>query len=67
MTFTNTIRNLVLKHRVHARNREQSLLVRASDAIGMDRKDAIDFRSRIQGKQSSTFGTDYDLSPAAMS
>ena len=67
MTFTPKVRDLILKHRHHAIAREQSMLMRASNAIGMKEKDYINFQNRIQGEQPFSFGTVYDLSNAAMS
>ncbi len=67
MTFTAKVRELILKHRNRAISREQSLLMRANDSIGLKGRDYATFSNRIQGEQPFSFSSDYDASPAAMS
>ena len=65
MTLRKDLRRLNLSHRVRARKREQSLLMRANKTVGLP--GTTDYLNHIQGEMPSTFRTDYNYSHAAMS
>ncbi|MEO0455968.1 MAG: DUF4278 domain-containing protein [Cyanobacteria bacterium P01_A01_bin.114] len=60
------LRGLVMGHARNVRRREQSMLARMDEQVGLTAKDAAHYASRIQGKTSHGFGG-YDRSGAAMS
>ncbi|MEM9450429.1 MAG: DUF4278 domain-containing protein [Cyanobacteria bacterium P01_E01_bin.6] len=59
-------RNLAVQHHQKTRQREQSMLVRLNEDVGLPSEDAAHYESHIQGKIPHDF-SGYDRSAAAMS
>ena len=59
-------RNLFVQHHQKTRQREQSMLVRLNEEVGLDAEDAAHYESHIQGKIPHDF-SGYDRSHTAMS
>ncbi|MGF1492886.1 MAG: hypothetical protein ACFBSC_10635 [Microcoleaceae cyanobacterium] len=57
-------RALMMRHHHLIKNRQQSLLNRAAQEVGVE---VGDYHSTIQGKPSEHFRVDYDRSHAALS
>lgn len=64
MSTKNQARALMMRHTTQIRNRQESMLERAAEEIGMD-IDTNQYRSHTQGK--SNFRADYDRSNSTMS
>ncbi|MGB7414268.1 MAG: DUF4278 domain-containing protein, partial [Thermosynechococcaceae cyanobacterium] len=60
-------RALMAGHRQSIRQREQAMLTRLDEEIGLDTDKAAHYESHIQGKFRHNFVEDYDRSKAAMS
>ena len=59
-------RNLFVRHHQKTRQREQSMLGRLNEEVGLSSEDAAHYESHVQGKIPHDFGG-YDRSNAAMS
>jgi hypothetical protein len=66
-TMGERMRALVVKHVRSVRRREQSMLARMDESVGLTAADAANYESHIQGKLRHNFWTTYDRSQAAMS
>lgn len=64
MSTQTQARALMMRHTKMVRNRQQSMLGRVADEIGLD-VDTTQYRAHIQGK--TNVRADYDRSNAAMS
>ncbi len=64
MSTQDQARALMMRHHHKVRNREQSMLNRVANELGIE---VGDYHSTIQGKPSASFRTDYDRSSASMS
>ncbi|MEA5419531.1 hypothetical protein VB712_09870 [Spirulina sp. CCNP1310] len=62
MNTQNQARNLMMRHSLNVRNRQQSMLGRTASEIGLD----LD-TSHYESEQSGTLGSTFDRSNAAMS
>ena len=60
-------RALMIGRHQMVRRREQSMLARLDEEVGLTAKDAADYESHIQGKIRHNFWKTYDRSKAAMS
>jgi hypothetical protein len=66
MSIAEQTRNLFVQHHQKTRQREQSMLVRLSEEIGLDAEKVAKYENHIQGKIPHDFGG-YDRSRTAMS
>jgi hypothetical protein len=64
MSTQEQARALMMRHHHLIKNREQSMLKRAADEIGLD---DVEYWNHIQGKPHPSFRTTYDRSSATMS
>lgn len=67
MSLLERSRALIAGHRQLIRRREQAMLTRLDQEVGLSAKDAANFEGHIQGKVCHNFRKVYDRSPAAMS
>ncbi|MDR7993565.1 DUF4278 domain-containing protein [Thermosynechococcus sp. TG252] len=65
-TVNEMARSLAMAHHVMIKSREQTLLARMAEAIGMP-VTAAHYWNQIQGKINPVFGATYDRSPVALS
>ena len=66
MTIVERARSLFIRRHQKIRQREQSMLTRLDEEVGLTAKDAAHYESQIQGKVPHNFAG-YDRSDAAMS
>jgi hypothetical protein len=66
MSIETKARALLNRHHQMIRNREQSMLLRAVEEMGLD-IDATHYHSHIQGKTPSNFSQAYDRDRVTMS
>lgn len=64
MSTQEQARALMMRHHHLIKNREQSMLKRAADEIGLD---SAEYWNHIQGKPHPSFRATYDRSSATMS
>ena len=64
MSTQDQARALMMRHHHLVKNRQQALLNRVADEVGVE---VGDYHSTIQGKPSATFSSTYDRSHASMS
>ena len=64
MSTQDQARALMMRHHHLVKNRQQALLNRVADEVGVE---VGDYHSTIQGKPSPTFSSTYDRSHASMS
>lgn len=57
-------RSLMMRHHQMVKNRQQAMLNRVADEVGIE---VGDYHSTIQGKPSENFRSSYDRSHASMS
>ncbi|KKD35570.1 MAG: hypothetical protein WAN66_11865 [Limnoraphis robusta] len=57
-------RSLMMRHHQMVKNRQQAMLNRVADEVGIE---VGDYHSTIQGKPTENFRTSYDRSNASMS
>jgi hypothetical protein len=67
LSMAERMRMLAVKHVRNIRQREQSLLARLDEEVGLTAEDAAHYESHIQGKLRHNFWQTYDRSSAAMS
>ncbi|MEM9904914.1 MAG: DUF4278 domain-containing protein [Cyanobacteria bacterium P01_D01_bin.44] len=65
-SISERLRGLVVSHVRNIRRREQSMLARMDEQVGLTAEDAAHYESSIQGKVRHSFGG-YDRSHSAMS
>ena len=65
-SVTEQARELFIRRFRNIRKREQAMLTRADEEVGLTAEDAAHYESRIQGKVPHDFGS-YDKSKSAMS
>ncbi len=66
MSIQSQSRALMMRHHQRIRSREQSMLLRLHEELGLD-LDATSYHSQIQGKTPSDFTSTYDRGSSAMS
>jgi hypothetical protein len=66
MSVQQQARALMSRHHQLVRNREQSMLLRTLDEVGLD-VDTTRYHSHLQGMTPNSFGQNYDRSHTAMS
>jgi hypothetical protein len=66
MNTNQQARALMMRHHKMIKNRQQSLLERTAEEIGMD-VSGCDYEGTIQGKPRSSFRTTYDRSHVSLS
>jgi hypothetical protein len=64
MSTNNQARSLMMRHHHIVKNRQQAMLARSAEEVGLD---AADYWSNIQGKPRSDVRISYDRSGASMS
>ena len=64
MSTQDQARALMMRHHHHVKNREQSMLNRTANQLGIE---VGEYNSTIQGKPSANFRADYDRSSVSMS
>lgn len=64
MSANDRARSLMMRHSQMVKNRQQSMLTRSAEEIGLD---AADYCTKIQGKMRSDFRSSYDRSNSTMS
>ncbi len=64
MSTQDQARALMMRHSLMVKNRQQSMLSRSAEEVGID---AGDYCSKIQGKVRSDFRSSYDRSGSTMS
>ncbi|MGB3404735.1 MAG: hypothetical protein WBA77_18775 [Microcoleaceae cyanobacterium] len=64
MSTQDQARALMMRHHHQVKNREQSMLNRVADEVGVD---VGEYHLTIQGKPNRSFRQDYDRSSASMS
>ncbi|EAW34940.1 MULTISPECIES: hypothetical protein [Lyngbya] len=57
-------RSLMMRHHMMVKNRQQAMLNRVADEVGIE---VGDYHSTIQGKPTESFRSSYDRSHASMS
>ena len=67
MSVLERARALMMGHHQMVRRREQSMLARLDEEVGLTAKDAAEYESHIQGKIRHNFWKSYDRSKSAMS
>jgi hypothetical protein len=60
-------RRLMIKHQFAIKARQQSMLTRLADQVGLPLQNASSYWNRIQGKVHPSFRLTYDRSAATMS
>ena len=66
MSTQEQARALMMRHHHAVKNRQQSMLNRAANEVGLD-VDNVSYWDSIQGKPNSGFRTSYDRSRASLS
>ncbi|KOR34666.1 MULTISPECIES: hypothetical protein [Planktothricoides] len=64
MSAQDQARALMMRHSLMVKNRQQSMLTRSAEEVGID---AADYCTKIQGKVRSDFRSSYDRSGSTMS
>jgi Domain of unknown function (DUF4278) len=67
LSIADRMRYLAMGHLSHIRGREQSMLARLDETVGLTAADAAHYANRIQGKVSYDASQNYDRSHASMS
>jgi hypothetical protein len=67
MSIQDRARDLMMRHTLQVRNRQQSLLGRAALEVGLPLEEVAHYNGTIQGKLSSSFRAAYDRSHASLS
>jgi hypothetical protein len=67
MSIQDRARDLMMRHTLQVRNRQQSLLGRTAVEVGLSLEDIAHYNGTIQGKLSSSVRASYDRSHASLS